>query len=106
MGVALDLLPELISEAPFDMVLLAVDKINNTRYLEWALTLSRPGALIIADKIVRHGRTSQNPLPDASSAGAAEYTRKILEHPRLVSVALINGDVSNGIDGFSLSVVR
>ena len=80
--------------------------VNNSSYLEWALTLSRPGALINADNIVRHGRTYQNPPPDASSAGAAEYTRKILEHPRLVSVALLNDDVYNGIDGFSISVVR
>ncbi len=105
-GAALDLLPALVSEAPFDMIFLDADKVNNARYLEWALTLSRPGALIIADNIVRHGRTYQNPPPDASSAGAAEYTRKILEHPRLVSVALLNDDVYNGIDGFSISVVR
>lgn len=105
-GAALDLLPELVSEAPFDMIFLDADKINNSRYLEWALTLSRPGALIIADNIIRHGRTFQNPPPDANSAGAAEYTRTILEHPRLVSAALINDDVYNGIDGFSISVVR
>jgi caffeoyl-CoA O-methyltransferase len=105
-GAALDLLPELVSEAPFDMIFLDADKINNTRYLEWALTLSRPGALIIADNLVRHGRTYQNPPPDASSAGAAEYTRIILEHPRLVSAALLNDDVYNGIDGFSISVVK
>ncbi|WP_207229602.1 O-methyltransferase [Ktedonosporobacter rubrisoli] len=105
-GAALDLLPGLVSEAPFDMIFLDADKINNTRYLEWALTLSRPGALIIADNIVRHGRTYQNPQPDASSAGAAEYTRAILEHPRLLSAALLSDDVYNGIDGFSISVVR
>ncbi|HEX7735710.1 MAG TPA: O-methyltransferase [Ktedonobacteraceae bacterium] len=105
-GAALELLPGLVSEAPFDMIFLDADKINNTRYLEWALTLSRPGALIIADNIVRHGRTFQNPPPDASSVGAAEYTRKILEHPRLVSAALLNDDFYNGIDGFSISVVQ
>lgn len=105
-GPALELLPELVNEAPFDMIFLDADKINNSRYLEWALTLSRPGALIIADNIVRHGRTYQNPPPDDSSTGAAEYTRKILEHPRLVSAALLSDDAANGIDGFSISVVR
>jgi caffeoyl-CoA O-methyltransferase len=105
-GAALDLLPELVSEAPFDLIFLDADKTNNSRYLEWALTLSRPGALIIADNIVRHGRTFQNPPPDASSVGAAEYTRKILEHPRLVSAALLSDDLANGIDGFSISFVK
>ena len=105
-GPALELLPGLISEAPFDMIFLDADKVQNTRYLEWALTLSRPGALIIADNIIRHGRTFQSPPPDASSAGAAEYVGKILEHPRLESAALLNDDVYNGIDGFSISVVK
>lgn len=104
-GAALDLLPELVSEAPFDMIFLDADKVHNSRYLEWALTLSRPGALIIADNIVRHGRTYQTPPPDASAAGAAAYTHAILQHPRLVSVALLNDDVYNGIDGFSISLV-
>lgn len=106
LGTALDLLPELVSEAPFDLIFLDADKTNNSRYLEWALALSRPGALIIADNIIRHGHTFQSPPPDASSAGAAEYTSKILAHPRLVSVALLNDDVFNGIDGFSISVVK
>ena len=105
-GAALDLLPELVSEAPFDMLFLDADKVNNSRYLEWALRLSRPGALIIADNIVRHGRTYQDPPPDASSAGAAEYTQKILADPRLLSAALLNDDAANGIDGFSISVVK
>ena len=105
-GAALDLLPALLPEAPFDLIFRDADKINNTKYLEWALQLSRPGALIIADNIVRHGRTFHSPPPDASSAGAAEYMNTILTHPRLVSVALLNDDQINGIDGFSISVVK
>jgi caffeoyl-CoA O-methyltransferase len=104
-GPALELLPELVPEAPFDMIFLDADKVQNVRYLEWALTLSRPGTLIIADNIIRHGRVFQNPPPDASSAGAFDYMNKILEHPRLTSAALLNDDFYNGIDGFSISVV-
>lgn len=105
-GSALDLLPTLVPAAPFDLIFIDADKVNNPRYLDWALTLSRPGSLIIADNIVRNGRTFQVPPPDESSAGAAEYVRKILENPRLVSVVLPNDDVFNGQDGFSISVVR
>jgi len=104
-GPALDLLSTLVPEAPFDLIFIDADKVNNPRYLDWALTLSRPGSLIIADNIVRNGRTFQIPPPDESSAGAAEYVRKILEHPRLVSVVLPNDDIFNGQDGFSISVV-
>lgn len=105
-GAALDLLPTLVSEAPFDLIFIDADKINNPRYLDWALRLSRAGSLIIADNIVRGGRSFQTPPPDENSAGAATYTRMILEHPRLVSVALPWDDAVNGLDGFSISVVR
>ncbi|HEY0754350.1 MAG TPA: O-methyltransferase [Ktedonobacteraceae bacterium] len=104
-GSALELLPTLLPEAPFDLIFIDADKVNNPRYLEWALTLSRPGSLIIADNLVRNGRAFQTPPPDESSTGAAEYTRQILNHPRLVSVALTNDDLANGQDGFAISVV-
>jgi len=105
-GSALDLLPTLVPTAPFDLIFIDADKVNNPRYLDWALTLSRPGSLIIADNIVRNGRTFLVPPPDESSAGAAEYVRKILANPRLVSIVLPNEDIFNGQDGFSISVVR
>jgi predicted O-methyltransferase YrrM len=105
-GAALTLLPTLLSEAPFDLIFIDADKSNSPQYLNWAITLSRRGSLIIADNIVRGGRVFQTPPPDESSVGAAIYIRKALEHPRLVSVALPNDDAINGLDGFAISVVR
>jgi caffeoyl-CoA O-methyltransferase len=105
-GEALDLLPTLVEEGPFDLIFIDADKKNNPQYLDWAVRLSRVGSLIIADNIVRGGRAFQLPPPDESAAGAAEYTRKILEHPRLVSAALPNDDEINGLDGFAISIVR
>jgi caffeoyl-CoA O-methyltransferase len=104
-GAALDLLPALVAEAPFDLIFLDADKVNNPQYLDWALRLSRAGSLIIADNIVRGGQAFQTPPPNESAAGVAAYTRKILEHPRLVSAALTHDDMNNGIDGYSISVV-
>jgi caffeoyl-CoA O-methyltransferase len=104
-GSALDILPQLVAEAPFDLIFLDADKVNNPQYLDWAIRLSRPGSLIIADNIVRGGQAFQTPPPNESAAGVAAYTRKILEHPRLVSVALTHDDTYNGIDGYSISVV-
>lgn len=105
-GAALDLLPTLTAEAPFDMVFIDADKVNNPHYLDWALRLTRPGSLIIADNIVRAGRAFMTPPPDESSTGVAAYTQRILAHPNLVSVALPWDDSGNGLDGFSISVVR
>lgn len=105
-GPALDLLPALISEAPFDLIFIDADKINNLHYLEQALALTRPGSLIIADNIIRNGLVFQTPPPDPSASGAAAYMQAILRHPRLTSIALSNDDAFNGQDGFTISVVQ
>jgi caffeoyl-CoA O-methyltransferase len=103
-GPALDLLPTLVPEAPFDLVFIDADKGNSPQYLDWAITLSRVGSLIVADNVIRNGGVFQTPPPDESSRGMAAYNRKILEHPRLVSVAIPNDD--DGMDGFAISVVK
>lgn len=105
-GLALELLPTLAPEAPFDLIFIDADKRSNPLYLEWALKLSRHGSLIVADNIVRNGQAFQASPPDESSIGAAAYNRLILEHPQLVSVAFPFDDINNGIDGFSISVVQ
>src|SRR6266566_10122240 len=48
-GNALDLLPQLQSEAPFDLVFIDADKPPYPQYLDWALRLTRPGSIIVAD---------------------------------------------------------
>jgi len=103
-GSGLDLLPTLVSEAPFDLIFIDADKENYPQYLDWAITLSQVGSLIVADNVIRGGSPFQTPPPDENTAGIASYNRKILEHPRLVSVAFPNDD--DGMDGFAISVVR
>lgn len=105
-GPALDLLPTLVSSAPFDLIFIDADKGNYPGYLEWSLKLSRPGSLIIADNIIQRGRAFQTPSPDENAAGVAAYTRMILEHPRLVSVGLPTSDKGDGLDGFVISIVQ
>ncbi len=109
-GPALALMHTLTPQAPFDLIFIDADKRNNPQYLDWALTLSRPGSLIVADNVIRRGRALQTPPPDESAAGAAEYTRKILGHPRLVSVAFpiiteVSSSADDGMDGIAISVV-
>ena len=52
-GAALDLLPQL--EGPFDFTFIDADKENNAAYFEHALRISRQGAIIIVDNVVRDG---------------------------------------------------
>jgi len=102
-GKALDLLPQLQSEAPFDLVFIDADKPPYPQYLDWALRLSRPGSIIVADNCVRSGGAFQEPQ-DAGMAGIFEYDKRIASDPRLVSLVLPMDD--NYTDGFAIAVVR
>jgi caffeoyl-CoA O-methyltransferase len=103
-GPALTTLPTLTSQAPFDLIFIDADKGNYPAYLDWAVQLSRPGSIIVADNVIRSGRAFLTPPPDESAEGAANYNAKILAHPRLVSVAFPVDD--DGMDGFAISVVK
>ena len=104
-GNALETLPTLITEAPFDVVFIDADKPAYPQYLEWALKLTRPGSLIVADNCIRGGDALQDPtqVKDAFLVGIAEYNKRITNDPRLLSLALAMDDEYE--DGFALSVV-
>lgn len=99
-GKALDLLPTLESEAPFDLVFIDADKPPYPQYLEWALRLTRPGSIIVADNCVRRAFGMEQ---DEGAAAIIEYNRRASSDPRLVSLALAMDD--DYIDGFAISVV-
>jgi caffeoyl-CoA O-methyltransferase len=102
-GKALDLLPHLESEAPFDLVFIDADKPPYPQYLEWALRLSRPGSFIVADNCVRGGKAFDQP-EDEAMAGIVEYNKRIASNERLMSLLLAMDD--DYTDGFAISVVK
>jgi len=102
-GKALDLLPHLESEAPFDLVFLDADKPPYPQYLEWALRLTRPGSFIVADNCVRSGKAFDQP-EDEAMAGIVEYNKRIASDERLLSLLLAMDD--DYTDGFAISVVK
>ena len=57
LGPALSTLPALSEEgaSPFDLVFIDADKANIPDYFTWSVKLSRPGALVIVDNVVRDG---------------------------------------------------
>jgi caffeoyl-CoA O-methyltransferase len=104
-GPGAELLPALEAEAPFDLVFIDADKPGYPTYLDWALRLTRPGSVIVADNCVRGGRPFRAGADaDESVAGIAAYDQHVASDPRLVSVALPLDD--DGMDGFAISVVR
>jgi predicted O-methyltransferase YrrM len=101
-GAALDTLPTLTG-GPFDLVFIDADKENYVSYLEWAIKLARPGAIIVADNVIRQGRVL---AAQDDAARAVQQTLKLMgEHPRL-DAAAIQTVGSKHWDGFAFATVR
>ena len=102
-GPALETLPNLRGEAPFDLIFIDADKDNYPGYFDWAIALARPGTLIVADNVLRGARVLADSPPDAGVAGIQEFNRRAAQHPRLAALILPQ---RNGRDGVLVAVVR
>jgi predicted O-methyltransferase YrrM len=101
-GAALDTLPTLTG-GPFDLVFIDADKENYVAYLEWAIRLARPGAIILADNVIRQGKVL---AAQDGAALAVQQTLKLMgEHPRL-DAAAIQTVGSKHWDGFAFATVK
>lgn len=105
-GPALETLPRLAAEGqgPFDLIFIDADKRNNPGYLEWSLTLSRPGTLIVADNVVRGGAVADPTTADPDALGVRRFNAMIAADPRLAATA-IQTVGAKGWDGFALILV-
>ncbi|PLR30482.1 O-methyltransferase [Chimaeribacter arupi] len=103
-GPALDTLPMLAGEAPFDLIFIDADKPNNPDYLRWALKLARPGTLIIGDNVVREGAVTDAQSSDPRVQGVRTFIDMMANEPRLTATALQTVG-SKGWDGFTLARV-
>jgi predicted O-methyltransferase YrrM len=105
-GAALDTLPQLAERGEqYDFFFIDADKENNPAYVEWAVTLAEPGAVIVIDNIARMGRVL-DPAPDDHQARAVRDMFVMMgEHPRL-DTAAIQTVGTKGWDGFALALVR
>ena len=101
-GPALETLPGLTG--PFDLVFIDADKRSNAEYLRWALRLSRPGTLIVADNVVRGGAVADPSSEDPSVVGVRAFFDAVAAEPRLLATA-IQTVGSKGYDGFALALV-
>jgi len=106
-GAALTTLPKLAAEGlgPFDFVFIDADKTNNAAYLEWALRLSRSGATIVVDNVVREGGIVETASRDPDVVGVRRMFELMARDPRLSATA-IQTVGAKGWDGFALAVVN
>ena len=107
LGKALDTLPQLAQEnrGPFDLIFIDADKPGYPDYLPWALKLSRPGSLIIADNVVRKGGVADSANADPNVQGVRRFCELLAGEPR-VSATILQSVGSKGYDGFAVALVE
>ncbi|EHR60476.1 MULTISPECIES: O-methyltransferase [Saccharomonospora] len=103
-GQALDILPTLDANTPFDLAFIDADKANNANYVRWALELGRPGGVIVVDNVVRRGRVVDADSDDPSVRGTREAIELLRSEPRLDATALQTVGVK-GYDGLAVALV-
>jgi predicted O-methyltransferase YrrM len=105
-GKALDTLPKIAAEGggPFDLVFIDADKGNTPSYFTWALKLTRAGALIIVDNVVRKGAVADASTRDADVQGMRRFVAMAGAEPRVTATA-IQTVGSKGYDGFCVALV-
>lgn len=88
---------------PFDLVFIDADKPSNPTYLEAALELTRPGALIVIDNVVRNGEVTNEASQDRSVQGVRAVVDAISANPGLTATA-IQTVGNKGWDGLILAL--
>jgi len=107
LGKAIEVLPQLqaTGAGPFDMIFIDADKSPYTEYFQWALQLSKPGTLIIADNVIREGKVLLEESPDEMVSGVKrfnEYLSKCTE----VTATIFQTVGAKEHDGMAMAIVK
>jgi len=107
LGPALKMLPQIAAEGrgPFDLIFIDANKSTMAEYFDWALKLSRPGSVIIADNVIRDGGVTDAASTDPDIQGVRRFNERLAAEPR-VSATEIQTVGSKGYDGFALAVMN
>ncbi len=106
-GNALKFLPEFIQEGipPFDLIFIDADKPPLAEYFQYALKLSRPGTLIVADNVIREGKVLDANHPDEKVQGVQRFN-KMLGMSTAVTATILQTVGIKEWDGMAMAVVR
>src|SRR5699024_10139065 len=90
LGQAADSLQTMIDRdaEPFDLVFIDADKESNPFYLQAAVTLSRPGTVILIDNTVRGGQVIQQDSEDEATLGTRRLIEAIGADDRLTATSM------------------
>jgi predicted O-methyltransferase YrrM len=110
-GAAQDTLEKMVraGEAPFDLVFIDANKDGYPVYLDYALKLTKPGSLILADNVIRRiaDRMVSGEKPGADDSmleGIEEFNRKLAANPKLESIVVTV--TREFVDGLAIARVK
>ena len=92
-------------EGPFDMIFIDADKPPYAEYFEWALKLSKPGTLIVADNVIREGKVLENDHEDERVTGVQRFN-KVVAANKQVTATIIQTVGTKEHDGMAIIVVN
>jgi predicted O-methyltransferase YrrM len=104
-GRAADALERMKGGEPFDLIFIDADKRSNDVYFDYALSLSKPGSVIIVDNVVRAGTVLDASTDDPDLRGIQRMMSRIRDEPRVIATALQTVG-SKGHDGFLFALVK
>lgn len=84
----------------FDFFFIDADKENYPNYLEWAISLANPGAVIAGDNTLLRGRTTNPEKNGPSVLAVRKFNEQIAQDARLLSTML------PAYDGLALAIVK
>lgn len=100
-GPALESLKQLDAEgAKFDFFFIDADKLSYPSYLEYAIKLANPGAIIAGDNIFLRGRTLNTDRNGPAIQAVRHFNERIASDDRLISTCL------PAYDGLALAMVK
>lgn len=100
-GPAIETLPKLEGEAPFDLFFIDADKSSNPDYAAYAIKYSHPGSVIIVDNVVRGGGVLDAESDDADNIGVRRMFAELAKDGRVEATA-IQTVGEKGYDGYAL----
>jgi predicted O-methyltransferase YrrM len=89
----------------FDFVFIDADKQNNANYVQAAIGLARPGALIVVDNVVREGRVLDAQSEDSAIQGTRRLFDMLAQESRLDATAIQTVGLKKW-DGFVIALVK
>jgi predicted O-methyltransferase YrrM len=103
-GPAVDNLPTLEADDPFDLVFIDADKPSNVAYYEAAMTRVHPGTLVIVDNVVRDGGLVDAASDDPRILGSRAVVERVAADSR-VEGSVVQTVGSKFYDGMIIATV-